>query len=118
MESGTVLNPSGNRRDPADGRTMRETFVLHLEHGLHARPCALLVKTLRRFRSRVEVQLDRETANGHSIMGLMALAAADKSKLTFSVSGPDAPQAMAAVHRLFETRFDDAYHAPMVHSRS
>jgi phosphotransferase system HPr (HPr) family protein len=116
MESGNIFNLSNARRERSEGRTLRETFVLNLEHGLHARPCALLVKTLRPFRSRVEVHLNREKANGHSIMGLMALAAVDKSRLTFVIAGPDAPQAMAAVGRLFETRFEDAYHAPMVHS--
>lgn len=49
-------------------------------------------------------------------MGLMALAAVDKSRLAFAISGPDAPQAMTAVRRLFQTRFEEAYHAPMVHT--
>ncbi len=92
-----------NRRS-AD-RTMRQTFTVNLKHGLHARPCAQLVKTLRPFRSRVEVQANGQQANGNSIMGLMALAAGPKCKLTFTISGQDAPEAMAAVSQLFETEF-------------
>ncbi len=91
-------------------RSLRETFVLHLEHGLHARPCALLVKTLRPFRCNAQVETQGHLANGQSIMGLMALAAANGAELTFVISGQDAPQAMSAVSHLFATNFEDAYH--------
>lgn len=86
-------------------RPLRQTFIVKLKHGLHARPCAQLVKVLRPFRSRVDVQANGQDANGHSIMGLMALAAGHDSRLTFTISGTDAPQAMTAVSRLFETDF-------------
>ncbi len=88
---------------------MRETFVVGLEHGLHARPCALLVKTLRPFRCDVQVESHGHLANGHSIMGLMALAATRGSELTFTLSGDDAPQALAALSQLFKTNFEEAY---------
>ena len=97
-------------RSPAYVQTRRQTFIVRLEHGLHARPCALLVKTLRPFRSRIEIAANGEVANGHSIMSLMALAAGYQSKITFAITGEDAPQAMTAVERLFETDFADAYH--------
>lgn len=118
MENGNLLNTTAGRRTAAEGRTLRETFILNLEHGLHARPCALLVKTLRPYRCRVEVQVEGEKANGNSIMGLMALAAVNKSKIDFSFTGLDAPQAVEAVRHLFETRFEDAYTAPVVRSFS
>ncbi len=95
-------------------RPLRQTFVVKLKHGLHARPCAQLVKTLRPFRSRVEVQANGHDANGHSIMGLMALAAGPDSRLTFTISGTDAPQAMTAVSRLFESDFSQETYAAAV----
>jgi phosphocarrier protein HPr len=91
---------------------MRETFVINLEHGLHARPCALLVKTLRPFACEVTVEANGERASGHSIMSLMALAAGHGTAATFTMAGPDAPAAMAAVSHLFETRFAEAYRTP------
>ncbi len=93
-----------NKRRAA-GRTLRQSFVVNLQHGLHARPCAQLVKTLRPFRSTIDVEANGQQANGHSIMGLMALAAGRECTLTFTITGPDAPEAMNAVNELFETDF-------------
>jgi phosphocarrier protein HPr len=101
-------------RGPDSSHTLRQTFVLDLAYGLHARPCALLVKTLRPFRCLVEVQANGQQADGKSVMGLMALAAGRGSKITFTMTGEDAAPAMAAVSRVFETHFEDAYHAPSV----
>ncbi len=92
-----------------DHWTVRQTFIVNVRNGLHARPCALLVKTLRPFRCRAEVEANGEKANGQSIMGLMVLAAGYGTPITFTLTGEDAGQAMAAVSRLFDTRFEDAY---------
>jgi len=89
--------------------TLRQTFTMTNRYGMHARPCALLVKTLRRFACEVEVAAGGTVANGHSILGLMALAVGFGSKLTFSISGSEAARAMAAVQQLFKTQFEEAY---------
>jgi len=117
-KSAPFLDQTRNRRNWTSVRTMRETFTVNLLHGLHARPCALLVKTLRPFRCQVEVQANGQLANGHSIMGLMALAAGDKTEITFVVTGSEAPEVLAAIRHLFETRFEDAYHQPLIQSQS
>ncbi len=96
--------------DARNVRRMSETFVVNLEHGLHARPCALLAKTLRPFKCDVMVEANGEQASGHSIMGLMALAAGFGTPVTFTMTGLDAPVAMAAVNHLFDTHFVEAYH--------
>ncbi|HYG33739.1 MAG TPA: HPr family phosphocarrier protein [Clostridia bacterium] len=92
--------PSGK-----DVRTIRQTFTVNVPDGLHARPCALLVKTLNPFHSNVEVEVNGSQASGHSIISLMTLAANYGSKITFTIVGNDAEQAMAAVRKLFEARF-------------
>lgn len=92
--------------------TLRQTFIMANRHGLHARPCALLVKTLRPFACQVEVESDGMIANANSLLGLMSLAAGFESKLTFIISGGAAARAMAAVQRLFETQFEEAYAVP------
>lgn len=101
---------AGDRR--RGGPVVRRTFVVNLEHGLHARPCAALVKALRPFESQVEVKANGELASGHSVMGLMILAAGWGSKITFTISGKDAHQTMAAVDHLFDTNFEEAYAQP------
>jgi phosphotransferase system HPr (HPr) family protein len=90
---------------------LRQTFIMNNPNGLHARPCALLVKTLRPFQCQVTVECRGLRANAASILGLMSLAAACGSKMTFSITGGDAAQAIAALHRLFDTNFEDAYRA-------
>jgi phosphocarrier protein len=94
---------------PQAGSALCKTFVLMNRNGLHARPCALLTKTLRPLKCQVEVEANGGLANGYSIMGLMALAVSYQSRVTFTISGDDAARAMAAVERLFETRFEEAY---------
>ena len=90
---------------------MRRSFVVSLEQGLHTRPCALLIKTLRPFASDVLVEANGEQASGHSIMGLMMLAAGLGCPITFTIAGPDALEAMAAVEQLFASGFAEAYAA-------
>jgi phosphocarrier protein len=88
---------------------VRRTFRVNVELGLHARPCALLIKTIRPYCSEVVVEANGEEASGHSIMSLMALAAGPGTEVTFTAIGDDAFEAMAAIQHLFETRFEAAY---------
>jgi phosphocarrier protein len=90
-------------------QTVRRTFRVNLEHGLHARPCALLIKTIRPYSAEVLVEANGEEASGHSIMGLMALAAGPGTEVTFTAKGADALEVMAAIQHLFETQFKAAY---------
>jgi phosphotransferase system HPr (HPr) family protein len=96
------------------GQTVQQTFIMTNHAGLHARPCALLDKTLRPFDCEVRVEHDRETADGRSLFGLMGLAVGHGSEVKFIISGRDARPAMAAVQRLFETRFEEAYAATSI----
>jgi phosphocarrier protein len=84
-------------------------LVLRNRLGLHARPAALIVKTLQDFQASVDVLGDGQTANARSILGLLSLAAGYGSQLTFTASGPDAVCALEAVQRLFDTNFREAY---------
>src|SRR5579864_7971089 len=93
----------------------QRSFVLNLEHGPHARPCAILVKTLQSYRSSVLVELNGETASGKSILGLMALAAGPGSTINFTIQGEDAFEAIAQVERLFATNFEVSHASSSVH---
>jgi phosphocarrier protein len=89
--------------------TLRRTFIMTNRNGLHARPCALLDKALQPFTCKVKVEHDGASTDGRSLFGLMGLAVGYESQMTFVMSGGDATQAMAAVERLFETQFEEAY---------
>jgi phosphocarrier protein HPr len=75
--------------------------------GLHARPCAKFVKLANTFRSEVWVGKDTDTVNGKSIMGLMMLAAGIGSRLMITCEGTDSEQALAAIEKLINSKFDE-----------
>ena len=87
------------------GQKVCRSFLVNLEHGLHARPCAMLVRSLQPYQVSVFVELNGETASGKSILGLMSLAAGFGSNITFTITGQDAFSAMTKVEQLFETNF-------------
>ena len=110
---------SASLRTPAaPPRTCARTFVFKSLRGLHARPAALLIKTLGRFDCAVMAQHNGEQVNARSILGLLFLAVGPGSSITFTAQGPDAAAALVAIARLFERRFEDAYcSTPAVESR-
>lgn len=80
------------------------TFTVRNEHGLHARPCAVLVQTLKPFEAKVTVvNLDRqaESVNAKSTMRVVALGAAKGHRLRFVAEGNDALQAIQVLQQAF-----------------
>ncbi|MFQ5751554.1 MAG: HPr family phosphocarrier protein [bacterium] len=75
--------------------------------GLHARPAAQIVKTAAKFKSHVFIGKDNHEVNGKSIMGVMMLAAEMGSLLTITVKGEDEKEAIAALIKLIEDKFDE-----------
>ena len=73
--------------------------------GLHARACALFVKTAARFRSEVTVARDELEVNGKSIMGVMMLAAEEGSSIVVRANGEDEAAAIAALRELVDGKF-------------
>jgi phosphocarrier protein len=102
IESQTPANPK-------NGAAVTRTFVLANRLGLHARPSAAIVKTLKHYESQVHVSCNGEIANARSILGLLSLAAGYNAKLTFTAMGPDATHAMQSLQHLFTSNFEEAY---------
>ena len=75
--------------------------------GLHARAAAQLVQTAAQFDADITVGKDNQVVNGKSIIGLMMLAAAQGSCIDVSVSGPQAVEALEAIERLVEAKFNE-----------
>jgi len=75
--------------------------------GLHARAAAQLVQTANRFLSDVTIEKDGNEVNGKSIMGLLMLAAPQGSKLSVTVSGEDAEEAMKVIGTLINDGFGE-----------
>ncbi|QLB20437.1 PTS fructose transporter subunit IIA [Vespertiliibacter pulmonis] len=80
------------------------TFTVRNEHGLHARPSAVLVQTLKPFEAKISVEnLDRPSpaVNAKSTMRIVSLGATKAHRLRFIAEGPDAQQAIEALAKGF-----------------
>jgi len=80
-------------------------LVIRNQLGLHARACALFVKTASRFRSEIFVSRDDLEVNGKSIMGVMMLAAEEGATITVRTAGPDEKEALVAIRDLVDGKF-------------
>ncbi|VFP78731.1 Multiphosphoryl transfer protein [Candidatus Erwinia haradaeae] len=77
-----------------------EEFVIRNEHGLHARPGAILVNIIKQFNCEVSViNLDgnRKPANGRSLMKLVSLGAKKGHHLRFISKGTESKQLINAI---------------------
>jgi phosphocarrier protein len=86
---------------------MKAEMLIRNQLGLHARACALFVKTAARFKSDVFVSRDDLEVNGKSIMGVMMLAAEEGSTIVVRTEGPDEADALAAIQTLVDDRFGE-----------
>jgi phosphocarrier protein len=80
-------------------------LLIRNQLGLHARACALFVKTSSRFKSEVFVSRDDLEVNGKSIMGVMMLAAEEGSTITVRATGDDEAAAIEALRDLVDGKF-------------
>ena len=80
-------------------------LLIRNQLGLHARACALFVKTAARYQSQVLVSRDDLEVNGKSIMGVMMLAAEEGSTIRVRVDGPDESDAIHALRELVDGKF-------------
>lgn len=87
---------------------MERTVTIVNKLGLHARAAAKLVTLAATFKSDIRVKKDAREVSGKSIMGVMMLAAAKGSRVTFRAEGPDAASALDALEALIARKFDEA----------
>jgi phosphotransferase system HPr (HPr) family protein len=84
-------------------------FTKRIENkiGLHLRAAGEFVKIAAQFDSEVTVFNGDRWANGKSILGLASLAAARGSEIRVQVEGPDEADAMSALEKLIENKFNE-----------
>ena len=75
--------------------------------GIHARPAALVVQTTKNFTCNLLFEQNQSQINAKSIMGVITLGAAYGSKIKIIADGEDEQEAVNALIRLFESRFDE-----------
>jgi phosphotransferase system HPr (HPr) family protein len=75
--------------------------------GLHARAAAKLVHCAARFRSDIKIRKGDEEVDGKSILGILLLAAARGTTITIKANGEDEAEAVAAIEKLIDAKFDE-----------
>lgn len=86
---------------------IERSFTIVNTLGMHARPAALIVQTANRYRCEVQFEKDGLQINAKSIMGVLTLAAGKGSAVVVSCEGEDAPAAMEALAKVFESGFGE-----------
>ena len=84
--------------------------ALHNTHGLHARPAARLVETVRRFDADVAIRnvtVGGQLVNARSISAVSTIGAVAGHHIEIEASGRQAREALAAVVALVRRNFDD-----------
>ncbi len=91
--------------DSAPSGALTREFTILNKFGIHARPAALFVKTVSRFKSEVTVEREGMTASGKSIMGLLTLEGYQGAVLKITADGPDAAEVLDAIGELIAKKF-------------
>ena len=74
---------------------------------MHARAAAKFVKLASTFKSKIELERNKQRVNGKSIMGVMMLAASKGTQVTIYAEGNDAKESINQLEQLINNRFDE-----------
>lgn len=83
-------------------QTLTFSWTLHLPHGLHLRPAAVLAAELGHFEAQIWLSTNGKTVNAKRLNNLMGLGVRHGDTLRFTVNGKDAKEAIAALKALTE----------------
>ncbi|MCI2422092.1 PTS-dependent dihydroxyacetone kinase phosphotransferase subunit DhaM [Saccharopolyspora sp. K220] len=93
--------------EPKAGDEVRQELELANEVGLHARPAALLARSLTGLQANVKISLGGNEADAASVLGVMGLGARKGDRIVLHASGPDARQAVERILDLAKRNFDE-----------
>ncbi len=100
------------------GRTLpRETVVLPNPSGLHARPAADFAKAAGTHASTVMVSKGDKTANGKSVLSLLALDCRQGDQITIETDGAGAQAALDELVRMIQDGLGEREQYPGSQSR-
>ena len=88
------------------GEALRQRFTIAFDHGLHARPAALIASKLKGLSAKVRFAAHGRSADAASPVGLMALGARQGESVEVEASGRDAAAALSALAELMPPGVD------------
>ena len=98
--------PAVNEDNSLPANAIEAVFVIKNEHGLHARPSAVLVNEVKKYNASVAVQnLDRNSqlVSAKSLMKIVALGVVKGTRLRFVATGDEAQQAIDGIGAVIES---------------
>ena len=75
--------------------------------GIHARPAAVLVNSIKDLRANVYLEKGTDRINAKSIMGILTLLATYGTELKIIAEGEEEEKAVEIIVRLIETKFEE-----------
>ena len=109
-----IETPEAAGHGVASGATASIELTLHNEHGLHARPAARFVETVRRFDADVTVRnytTGGPRVSGRSVSALSTLGVPTGDQIEVSASGRQSREALTAIAALVRRNFDEPVNA-------
>ena len=88
---------------------MKGIFTVLNDKGLHTRPSTELVKCAAHFSAQIDLSYRNYVVNAKSILGILMLAAERGAKIVVEAIGDDAEQAIYAIQRLAQNKFNIKY---------
>lgn len=85
-------------------RLVKQSVIVKLDVGLHARPAAYFVQEASRFSSEIYISKGTARVNAKSIMGVMSLAVAKGTEITIEATGRDEQEAVAVLAAIVEEK--------------
>lgn len=101
-----TLSPEVAEENGLPSDAIEAVFVINNEHGLHARPSAVLVNEVKKYNASVAVQnLDRDSqlVSAKSLMKIVALGVVKGSRLRFVATGEQAKEAIEGIRLAIES---------------
>ena len=98
--------PAVSEDNNLPANAIEAVFVIKNEHGLHARPSAVLVNEVKKYNASVAVQnLDRNSqlVSAKSLMKIVALGVVKGTRLRFVATGDEAQQAIDGIDAVIES---------------
>jgi phosphoenolpyruvate-protein phosphotransferase len=102
-------------RDPAGrpGAVLSRRVLVSLEHGIHARPAALLAGAVKTLAADVTLLARGREASARSTVALMTLGVRKGDEVEIRASGPDAAAALSAAEGALRSERGATPHAPV-----
>ncbi|GAB3276734.1 dihydroxyacetone kinase phosphoryl donor subunit DhaM [Parasphingorhabdus pacifica] len=105
--AGQVETESAGEESTAEPEQVHEELELRNEVGLHARPAAMLARTVADMRADVTVSLGDNSADAASVLDIMGLGARKGDRIAVRAGGPDAREAVRRIVELAQRNFDE-----------